>query len=305
MGSRSPRCRSTSAIHLHRTIGRSRVGVKASTRPSSVDANEGGEEGRPLAPGPVFRRVVRDVPRHRAHLKVVGPDLAHGCQFGSAQSRRRCRVIIKSQHCSKPSISSGMMWRSWTLIWRSLSIPITVCRVIPFGQGRRAPAVGVGRVHFAVLHEEDVGARRLGHIASVVHEERVGASLGLGGEACQFVTMAHTTFVHSHEKATSARAPTFAAWCRSYSTATSGFCVDGDRLGRGAFPLRDVELGTLELFEALHLLRHDVALMDLDLAVLEHPDHRLPRDPVQCALRRPSRRRCWRPSPRPHSLGSP
>ena len=41
--------------------------------------------------------------------------------------------------------------------------------------------VGVRRVHFAILDEEDVGPGGFGHIAAVVEHHGVGAAFGLCG----------------------------------------------------------------------------------------------------------------------------
>jgi hypothetical protein len=79
-------------------------------------------------------------------------------------------------------------------------------------------AVGLGRVHLAVLDEEDVGARRLGDIAAIV-EERVGIALGLG-----------RVLRHGADHVEPRR-----------------LGLDRDGLGARPLPLRDVEPRALEL----------------------------------------------------------
>ena len=79
--------------------------------------------------------------------------------------------------------------------------------------------VGLGRVHLAILHEEDVGARRLGHVAAIIEHHRVGTSLRLGG-----------VFGHGADHVKARR-----------------LGMAGDGVGRGAFPLGNIQLGPLHL----------------------------------------------------------
>ena len=68
---------------------------------------------------------------------------------------------------------------------------------LDYGLARQAvqDSIWIRGVNFSVFDKEDIGARRFGHIAAVIHEERIGAALGLGGvfghgadhvEACGF-----------------------------------------------------------------------------------------------------------------------
>jgi len=73
--------------------------------------------------------------------------------------------------------------------------------------------VGQRRVHLAILDEEDVGARRLGHVAAIIEEHRVRTAPGLG-----------RVLGHGADHVESRR-----------------LGRDRDRLGARAFPLGDVE----------------------------------------------------------------
>ena len=80
-------------------------------------------------------------------------------------------------------------------------------------------AIGQGRMHLAILDEEDIGTRRLGHIAAIIEHHRVRATLGLGG------VLGHGG---DHVK-------------------TRRFRLIGRGFGSGAAPFGDVELGALGL----------------------------------------------------------